>query len=189
MNLVNWITNLVNWTTNLVNWINFYEHELQLLFSTLQITCSYTSESLNFTTSLLSLNFNGQKRNINHVRFTEWSDHSCPDDVQAFLTFLLEIDSLYRKTCREGSAIGKKKLQEVSPMCVHCSAGVGRSGVVILCDALLKFLDYNTSDPLDVPKALTQLRFNRMLSVGQNGGQYRFVYKVLFQYLANSRLI
>lgn len=145
--------------------------------------------SLTYVTSSLIVTYNGQKRIINHLRFTEWSDHSCPDDVQGFLSFLLEIDSLHRRSSREGSGFGRKnKVQELAPIVVHCSAGVGRSGAVILCDSLLKFLDYNSTDQLDIAKALTQLRFQRMLSV-QHAGQFRFIYDVLLQYLTNSRLI
>lgn len=150
--------------------------------------CNLSSMSMNFITSLLTLTYNGQKRNITHLRFTEWNDHSCPDDVQGFLAFIAEMDSIYRRSSRGGSGFGKKKnTLSVCPILVHCSAGVGRSGVVIICDALLKFLDYN-NEPLDVTKALTQLRFQRMLSV-QHCGQFRFVCKVLSQYLANTRLI
>ncbi len=147
--------------------------------------------SITFITSLLTITLNGQKRNITHLRYTEWNDHSCPDDVQGFLAFLSEMDAIYRRSCREGSGFGKKKCQLISPILVHCSAGVGRSGVVILCDSLLKFLDFNNSEIPDVPKALTQLRFQRMLSV-QHCQQFKFVCNVLSQYLANlanSRLI
>lgn len=144
--------------------------------------------SINFVISSLIITHNGQRRNITHMRFTEWSDHSCPDDVHGFLAFLSEMDAIHRRFSREGSGFGRKRNPIVSPIVVHCSAGVGRSGVVILCDSLLKFLDYNTTEMLDVPKALTQLRFQRMLSV-QHCQQFRFVCKVLAQYLANSRLI
>lgn len=144
--------------------------------------------SMTFITSCLLVTINGQKRNVTHLRFTEWSDHSCPDDVHGFLSFLSEMDAIHRRFSREGSGFGRKRNQTIAPIIVHCSAGVGRSGVVILCDSLLKFLDYNSTEMLDVPKALTQLRFQRMLSV-QHCQQFRFVCKVLAQYLANSRLI
>src|SRR5882757_9896608 len=109
-----------------------------------------------FITSSLTIVVNGQKRNVTHIRYTEWNDHSCPDDVNGFLAFLSEMDAIHRRYSREGSGFGRKRSQTIAPIVVHCSAGVGRSGVVILCDSLLKFLDYNTTEILDVPKALTQ---------------------------------
>lgn len=136
--------------------------------------------------------------NVSHIRYTDWPDHACPEDLQGFLSFLEGVsgifDAIHR---REGSSLtlsrrDKKQSKQVairpapSPIVVHCSAGVGRSGAVILCDALLRSLDI--SGEIDVPKALTQLRFQRMISV-QNFGQYKFVYRVLTQYLRNSRLI
>ncbi|CAG2101924.1 unnamed protein product [Medioppia subpectinata] len=111
-----------------------------------------------------------EKRNVTHLRFTEWNDHSCPDDVHGFLAFLSEMDAIHRRFSREGSGLGRKRNQTIAPIVVHCSA------------------DFNSTEILDVPKALTQLRFQRMLSV-QHSLQFRFVCKVLAQYLANSRLI
>ena len=136
-----------------------------------------------------------EKRSVTHLRYTDWNDHSIPGDLQGFLSFLFEMDSIYRRSSREGSGFGRKKsgsnlqIQSgPSPILVHCSAGAGRSGVVILCDALLKYLDHNLHEPIDIPKALIQLRFQRMISV-QHCEQFRFVCQVLSQHLANSRLI
>lgn len=98
------------------------------------------------------------------------------------------MDNMYRQNNREGSGFGKKRSPKIlPPILVHCSAGAGRSGVVILCDALLKCLDHNF-EPIDIPKALIELRFQRMISV-QHCEQFRFVCQVLSQHLSNSRLI
>lgn len=152
---------------------------------------------MTFITSFLTLNYNGQKRTITHLRYTDWHDHSIPGDLQGFLSFLSEMDALYRRNFRDGSGFGRKRTGNQSsanvnngppPILVHCSAGAGRSGVVILCDALLKCLDHNFSEPIDIPRSLIQLRFQRMISV-QHCEQFRFVCQVLSQYLSNSRLI
>lgn len=164
-----------------------------LRFADHEIVCNYTSGSSSntFVTSSLTLYYNGQKRlDIIHLRYTDWNDHSIPGDLQGFLAFLSEMDAIYRRSSREGSGFGKKRStsQRPPPILVHCSAGAGRSGVVILCDALLKALDHNFSEPIDIPQALIQLRFQRMISV-QHAEQFRFVCRVLSQYLSNSRLI
>ena len=72
------------------------------------------------------------------------------------------------------------------PVLVHCSAGVGRTGVAILCDILLYCVDHNVD--IDIPKVLSHLRQQRMLMV-QTVAQYKFVHMVLIQYLKQSRLI
>jgi len=158
-------------------------------FGDYEIVCNYTSILPTYITSSLTLNYNGHKRNVTHIRYTDWNDHSIPGDLQGFLSFLSEMDAIYRRNDRDGS-FGKKRSasHSPSPILVHCSAGAGRSGVVILCDALLKCLDHNFSEPIDIPRALIQLRFQRMISV-QHCEQFRFVCQVLSQYLANSRLI
>lgn len=76
--------------------------------------------------------------------------------------------------------------QEVQPVLVHCTAGVGRTGVIILTDLMIGCLQSNQR--VNILKSLIHLRSQRMLLVA-NFGQYRFVYTVLIHFLKNSRLI
>merc|ERR1712013_649254 len=86
---------------------------------------------------------------------------------------------------REFEKIPKKKTNN-TPVLVHCSAGVGRTGVTILVDILLYCADHNIA--IDIPKVLSHLRQQRMLMV-QTVAQYKFVHTVLINYLGQSRLI
>lgn len=143
------------------------------------------SSAVAVTTSLTLSKSQGvacSHRNVWHLRYTDWPDHGTPGDIQGFLGFMEEVDSVRRL------ASGDQRLLRTrnTPMVVHCTAGVGRSGVVILCDILLFCLDHNV--PVDVPRALSSVRMQRMLSV-QTLAQYKFVYHVLIRYLRNSRLI
>lgn len=143
------------------------------------------SSTVAVTTSLTISRSQGvacSHRNVWHLRYTDWPDHGTPGDIQGFLGFMEEVDTVRRL------ASGDQRLLRTrnAPTVVHCTAGVGRSGVVILCDILLFCLDHNV--PVDVPLVLSSVRMQRMLSV-QTLAQYKFVYQVLIRYLRNSRLI
>ena len=102
--------------------------------------------------------------------------------VTAYLEFLEELAAVRRVAASEIPAGNNKN----PPVLVHCSAGVGRTGVTILSDILLYCLDHNID--IDIPKILTHLRQQRMLMV-QTVAQYKFVHETLIGYLRQSRLI
>uniref|UniRef100_A0A2R5LMI5 protein-tyrosine-phosphatase n=1 Tax=Ornithodoros turicata TaxID=34597 RepID=A0A2R5LMI5_9ACAR len=148
-----------------------------LTFGAYHVVCKgWVSSSVAVTSSLvLSRPAVRSSREVWHLRYTDWPDHGCPGNVQGFLGFMEEVDSLRRLSPWSNS-----------PVVVHCTAGVGRTGVAILCDILLFCLDHNV--PMDIPRALTLVRMQRMLSV-QTLAQYKFVYQVLVRHLQDSRLI
>ncbi|KAM9842669.1 tyrosine-protein phosphatase non-receptor type 21 [Aulostomus maculatus] len=123
----------------------------------------------------------GQERTVWHLQYTDWPDHGCPEDFKGFLTYLEEIQSVRRHT----NSISDPKNTNL-PVLVHCSAGVGRTGVVILSEIMIACLEHN--EMMDVKTVLAKLREQRMMMV-QTLSQYTFIYKVLIQYLRNSRLI
>ena len=86
---------------------------------------------------------------------------------------------------------------------VHCSAGVGRSGVVVLTEMLMNKVDIGEVhidnaivrvifqlllQVIDIPSCLKDLRQQRMVLV-QTPMQYKFVYMALLRYIQSSRLI
>lgn len=137
-----------------------------------------------YTTSTLHVTHIPSKtqRTIWHLQYSDWADHGCPTDVRTYIEFMEEIAALRQHTVTE-IPVGKNRNP---PILVHCSAGVGRTGVTILCDILLYCVDHNLD--IDIPKVLTHLRQQRMLMV-QTIAQYKFVHTVLIHYLKQSRLI
>lgn len=156
----------------------------KLQFGVYNVTKKFSTQSLSYVTSSLILQHlpSKKQRIVWHIQYTDWPDHGCPEDTHGFLNFMEEVDSVRRHAVGE---LPKGKSSSV-PMVVHCSAGVGRSGVTILTDVMLYSLDHNES--IDLPRMLAHLRQQRMLIV-QTVAQYKFVYSVLIQYLKNSRLI
>ncbi|XP_075873783.1 tyrosine-protein phosphatase non-receptor type 21 isoform X2 [Nelusetta ayraudi] len=148
-----------------------------------KITTRFRTESGCYATTGLKIKhlLTGQERTVWHLQYTDWPDHGCPDDLKGFLTYLEEIQSVRRHT----NSISDPKNTNL-PVLVHCSAGVGRTGVVLLSEILIACLEYN--ETLDIPNVLYKLRAQRMMMV-QTFAQYNFIYKVLIQYLRNSRLI
>ncbi|CAG5866568.1 unnamed protein product [Menidia menidia] len=148
-----------------------------------KITTRFRTESGCYATTGLKIKhlLTGQERTLWHLQYTDWPDHGCPEDFKGFLTYLEEVQSVRRHT----NSISDPK-NTTQPVLVHCSAGVGRTGVVILSEVMIACLEHN--EALDVPKVLMALRAQRMLMV-QMLSQYTFIYKVLIQYLRNSRLI
>ncbi|KAK3729328.1 hypothetical protein QZH41_009039, partial [Actinostola sp. cb2023] len=79
-----------------------------------------------------------KERTLYHVQFTDWPDHKIPDDPTNFLEFLDQMESL-RQLTNCGLAHGEEKPAVV----VHCTAGVGRTGVIILTDLMIACIQNN----------------------------------------------
>ncbi|KAM7367914.1 hypothetical protein PAMP_014180 [Pampus punctatissimus] len=149
-----------------------------------KVTTKFRTDSGCYATTGLKVKhlLSGQERTVWHLQYTDWPEQGCPEYVQGFLSYLEEIQSVRRHT---NSMLDTSKSLN-PPVVVHCSAGVGRTGVVILTELMISRLEHN--EPMEVPAMLSELRQQRMLMV-QTILQYKFVYQVLIQFLKNSRLI
>uniref|UniRef100_A0A672ZM15 Protein tyrosine phosphatase non-receptor type 14 n=1 Tax=Sphaeramia orbicularis TaxID=375764 RepID=A0A672ZM15_9TELE len=149
-----------------------------------KVTTKFRTDSGCYATTGLKVKhlLSGQERTVWHLQYTDWPEQGCPEYVQGFLAYLEEIQSVRRHT---NSMLDTSKSLN-PPVVVHCSAGVGRTGVVILTELMISCLEHN--EPVEVPTMLSKLRQQRMLMV-QTIPQYKFVYQVLIHFLKNSRLI
>uniref|UniRef100_A0A8C7Y2S7 Tyrosine-protein phosphatase non-receptor type n=1 Tax=Oryzias sinensis TaxID=183150 RepID=A0A8C7Y2S7_9TELE len=149
-----------------------------------KVTTKFRTDSGCYATTGLKVKhlLSGQERTVWHLQYTDWPEQGCPEYVTGFLSYLEEIQSVRRHT---NSMLDTSKSLN-PPVVVHCSAGVGRTGVVILTELMISCLEHN--EPVEVPTMLSELRQQRMLMV-QTISQYKFVYQVLIQFLKNSRLI
>lgn len=85
-------------------------------------------------------------RIVEHVQYLDWPDHGAP--LSATWQF---ID--YVRFARQ---LNSQELEdeEIAPILVHCSAGIGRTGAFILLDSAMSLLDAGL--PVD-PIALVRL--------------------------------
>lgn len=99
-------------------------------------------------------------RKVLQWQFKQWNDSEVPQDAGHLLHFLRQV----------------RTSTHAAPIAVHCSAGVGRSGVFI---ALMELLDkLESEEPIDIFGVVNRLRHQRMNMV-QNAEQYCTIYDVL----------
>lgn len=105
-----------------------------------------------------------------------WSDHSVPDNVQNTLEFIENFNSLYNH------------LNNKSPITVHCSAGIGRTGAIIVIDMMIdKIKLFGIELDIDIYKAVCNLRSQRSGMI-QTEKQYQFVYIAIGQFIENFKI-
>ena len=114
-----------------------------------------------------------------HLNFKKWPDHKTPD-IENYVK-LFEILFNFVDTCRTNN--------KNQPFLVHCSAGIGRTGVFLtlygICNEIIRQINYDDGDDVlifNVFNFVRKLKEMRMFSV-ENINQYNFIYKFLEEYL------
>ncbi|EFO96041.1 hypothetical protein CRE_20558 [Caenorhabditis remanei] len=125
------------------------------------------SESLDKTLTLSTLRITKKDKQdatltVKHIHWHNWPDHGVPDNFISPLR-LLNIC----KNCTK-------------PIVVHCSAGVGRTGTLVLIFIILESL--RLPEFSGVPRLLEKLRDERFKSI-QTEMQYLYVHRCILEYL------
>lgn len=101
-------------------------------------------------------------RKVTQFQFTSWPDQHIPSDPASVLNFLCEVRNALPPN--------------VGPMVVHYSAGIGRSGTLIVIDIIIDQLERKGLDcEIDIQRTVRILREQRSGLV-QTEAQYKFVY-------------
>ncbi|XP_051467304.1 tyrosine-protein phosphatase non-receptor type 3 isoform X4 [Apus apus] len=104
-----------------------------------------------------------QQHTITHLQYVAWPDHGVPDDSMDFLEFV---------TCM------RPKRVENEPVLVHCSAGIGRTGVLVTMETAMCLIERNQPVyPLDIVR---KMRDQRAMMV-QTSSQYKFVCEAILR--------
>ncbi|XP_065649932.1 tyrosine-protein phosphatase corkscrew isoform X2 [Hydra vulgaris] len=108
---------------------------------------------------------------VYQYHFTDWPDHDAPADQGIVLGFLNEVHTKHSQCGRN------------APIVVHCSAGIGRTGTVIVIDILMHLLDEQGLDAeIDIQRTTQLLRTQRAGMV-QTELQYKFIYEAIKHFI------
>uniref|UniRef100_A0A8C2XJY0 Receptor-type tyrosine-protein phosphatase F n=1 Tax=Cyclopterus lumpus TaxID=8103 RepID=A0A8C2XJY0_CYCLU len=112
----------------------------------------------------------GQSRTIRQFQFTDWPEQGVPKTGEGFIDFIGQV----HKT--------KEQFGQDGPISVHCSAGVGRTGVFITLSIVLERMRYE--GVVDLFQTVKTLRTQRPAMV-QTEDQYQLCYRAALEYLGS----
>uniref|UniRef100_A0A8D0P275 Protein-tyrosine-phosphatase n=1 Tax=Sus scrofa TaxID=9823 RepID=A0A8D0P275_PIG len=116
------------------------------------------------------------QRVVKHYQYCSWPDHGVPAEPAGVLGFLDEVNR------------AQNSMPGAGPVVVHCSAGIGRTGTIIVIDILVDIVRRQGLDcDIDVPKTIQLVRRQRSGMV-QTEAQYKFVYLALQRYIQGQQL-
>jgi len=67
----------------------------------------------------------GETHIVHHLKFTQWPDHGVPHCSEQLVRFIRYMRAVHHK----------------GPITVHCSAGIGRTGVLICTDIIINLIE------------------------------------------------
>ncbi|XP_054993885.1 receptor-type tyrosine-protein phosphatase F isoform X10 [Sorex araneus] len=112
----------------------------------------------------------GQSRTIRQFQFTDWPEQGVPKTGEGFIDFIGQV----HKT--------KEQFGQDGPITVHCSAGVGRTGVFVTLSIVLERMRYE--GVVDMFQTVKTLRTQRPAMV-QTEDQYQLCYRAALEYLGS----
>ncbi|MEQ2262201.1 hypothetical protein XENORESO_001073, partial [Xenotaenia resolanae] len=104
---------------------------------------------------------------VKHFNYTSWPEHGVPESCSTLIKFVKAV---------------RAHRHDNSTIVVHCSAGVGRTGVFVALDHLIQHV--RDHDFVDIYGLVAELRSERMCMV-QNLAQYIFLHQSTLELLNN----
>ncbi|KAM9028993.1 phosphatidylinositol phosphatase PTPRQ isoform 2-T2 [Ara ararauna] len=136
------------------------------VFGDIVITKLMEDIQIDWTIRDLKIERHGDCMMVRQCNFTSWPEHGVPETTAPLIHFV--------------KLIRANRAHDNTPMVVHCSAGVGRTGVYIALDHLTQHV--NDHDFVDIYGLVAELRSERMCMV-QNLAQYIFLHQCVLDLL------
>ncbi|XP_063178937.1 phosphatidylinositol phosphatase PTPRQ isoform X3 [Chroicocephalus ridibundus] len=138
------------------------------VFGDIVITKLMEDIQIDWTIRDLKIERHGDCMMVRQCNFTSWPEHGVPETTAPIIHFV--------------KLIRASRAHDNTPMVVHCSAGVGRTGVYIALDHLTQHI--NDHDFVDIYGLVAELRSERMCMV-QNLAQYIFLHQCVLDLLTS----
>ncbi|XP_070110741.1 phosphatidylinositol phosphatase PTPRQ isoform X1 [Equus caballus] len=138
------------------------------VFGDIVITKLMEDVQIDWTIRDLKIERHGDCMTVRQCNFTAWPEHGVPENTAPLVHFV--------------KLVRASRAHDTTPMVVHCSAGVGRTGVFIALDHLTQHI--NDHDFVDIYGLVAELRSERMCMV-QNLAQYIFLHQCILDILSS----
>lgn len=138
----------------------------EMYFEDIVVTCEAEVHGIHDARRTLVLHKDEEVRCLDHFHFTRWPDKGVPRNVSVLLRFIQEVN--------------QSRDDKSTPLLVHCSAGVGRTGVVIALDnEMQRAKQTGFVDIFNFVRAMRQCRPQMV----QTPEQYEFIHDAMLEFL------
>ncbi|XP_073407503.1 tyrosine-protein phosphatase non-receptor type 12 [Dendrobates tinctorius] len=141
--------------------------EQALTFGTFHISCEEEQSRKDYFVRTLTVEFQNETRRILQFHYVNWPDHDVPSSFDS----ILDMISLMRDY----------QAHDEVPLCIHCSAGCGRTGAICAIDYTWNLLKARKiPEEFNVFSLIQDMRTQRHSAV-QTKEQYELVHRAIAQ--------
>lgn len=116
---------------------------------------------------------------VTQLQYLLWPDHGVPKDYHDFLSLINKVRAIRGSSCGQPPSSGAQpSTNEHPPVIVHCSAGIGRTGVLILMETALCLME--SKRPVKPLELVEEMRTQRAMLI-QTAAQFKFVCEAVWR--------
>ncbi|XP_053562641.1 tyrosine-protein phosphatase non-receptor type 22-like isoform X1 [Bombina bombina] len=136
-----------------------------LQFGPFIITCKYEEKKTDYVIRTLHATYGNETRIVHQLHYKNWPDHDVPSSVDHILDLIKDMHFFQQ--------------DDNIPICIHCSAGCGRTGVICVIDYIWRLLkDGIIPMNFSIYYIIQEMRTQRA-SLVQTKEQYELVYNAV----------